>query len=83
MGDNPKHEGNMETRKIRFIDSRYNTLFTINDGEEIVLELADGEIARQRCRYIDDYHFEAGNFIYHIYQFAEMKEGNGTRYRPA
>jgi hypothetical protein len=72
----------METQKIRFIDSHYNPLFTVNDGEEIELEREDGGVVRLRCRYIDEYHFEAGNFIYHICQFAEMMEQNGTRYRP-
>jgi hypothetical protein len=33
----------MEPKKLRFIDSRYNQLFTINDGEEIVLELENGD----------------------------------------
>jgi hypothetical protein len=72
----------METQKICFIDSNYNTLFSINDGEEIELEREDGTVVRRKCRYIDECHFDTGNFLYHICQFAEMMEQNGTRYRP-
>jgi hypothetical protein len=72
----------MDTREIRFIDSHYNPLFTIKDGEDVVLERVDGDTVQLRCRFIDEYHFEAGNFVYHIYQFAEIMEKNGTRYRP-
>ena len=32
-----------EKRDIRFIDSEYHTLFTIHDGESIVITRFDGE----------------------------------------
>jgi hypothetical protein len=72
----------METPEIIFIDSHCKQLFTIRDGEEIELEAIDGTVGQLRCRYIDEYHFEAGNFVYHIRQFAETMERNGSRYRP-
>ena len=36
---NPDHD----KRMIRFIDSEYHTLFTIKDGESIVITRFDGE----------------------------------------
>jgi hypothetical protein len=73
----------MKTPKIHFIDSHYKELFAIKDGEEIVLERRDGAVVQLRCRFIDEHHFEADRFVYHIYQIAEIMEKNGTRYRPA
>ena len=34
---------NKDERVIRFIDSEYHTLFTIKDGESIVITRFDGE----------------------------------------
>jgi hypothetical protein len=72
----------MEKPVISFIDSHCKELFTIKDGEEIEFETMDGTVGQLHCRYIDEYHFEAGNFVYHIRQFAENMERYGTRYRP-
>ena len=34
------------------------------------------------CRYIDDYHVEIGDNLYHICEFAERMEQNGHTYEP-
>ena len=34
------------------------------------------------CRFIDEYHTEIGNDLYHICQFAELMERNGHTYEP-
>lgn len=34
------------------------------------------------CRYIDDYHVEIGDNLYHICELAERKEQNGHTYEP-
>ena len=34
------------------------------------------------CRYIDDYHVEIGDNLYHICEFAERMEQNGHIYEP-
>ena len=48
---------NKDERVIRFIDSEYHTLFTIKDGESIVITRFDGEKMILSCAYIDDYQF--------------------------
>ena len=72
-----------DKRDIRFIDSEYHTLFTIKDGEGIVITCFDGERMVLPCKYIDDCHVCVGNSAYHICEFAEMQERNGNIYVPA
>lgn len=67
---------------IRFINSRYDELFRIADGEKIKIRYSDGEEQERVCRYIDEYHTEVGNNLYHICQFAEIMEHNGSEYAP-
>ena len=71
----------MEKPKIRFVDALGNTLFYLDDGEDIELEVGD-EWIRYTCRYMDDYHFKLGDYIYHIGQFAQEREKLVQRYRP-
>lgn len=68
---------------IRFIDSRYNELFRIADGERIKVRDAWGHTSESTCRYIDEYHTEIGNLLFHICQYAELMEQNGSVYAPA
>ena len=70
------------SKGIKFIDSHYNELFRIPDGGKIRLTYSDGERAERRCRFIDEYHTEIGDHIFHICQFAEIMERNGTKYEP-
>ena len=74
---------NKDERVIRFIDSEYHTLFTIKDGESIVITRFDGEKMVFPCKYIDDCHVCIGNSAYHICEFAEMQERNGNTYVPS
>lgn len=67
---------------IRFINSRYDEQFRIADGEKIKIKYSDGEEQERVCRYIDEYHTEVGNNLYHICQFAEIMERNGSEYAP-
>lgn len=67
---------------IRFVSSRYDELFRIKDGEKIKIKYSDGEEQERVCRYIDEYHTEVGNHLYHICQFAEIMERNGSEYTP-
>lgn len=70
-------------RGIRFIDSKYNELFRIADGEKIVITDPFSGKEERTCRYIDEYHTEVGNHLYHICQFAEIMERNGAVYEPS
>ena len=76
---NPDHD----KRMIRFIDSEYHTLFTIQDGESIVITRFDGEQLILPCTYIDDCHTRIGSSVCHICEFAEIQERNGNLYVPS
>ena len=67
---------------ICFIDSSYKDLFRIEDGGKITITLDTGEKLERTCRYIDEVHAEIGNSLYHICQFAEIMERNGSTYAP-
>jgi hypothetical protein len=69
-------------KMIRFIDSHYNPLFYIPDGGNVVLTYSDGEKAVRPCKFLDEYHTQVGYNVYHICQFAELMEQNGTSYEP-
>ena len=72
----------MDKPKIQFIDSLYQTLFYIEDGEEIEVDIEGGGSQRYICRYIDDCHARIEDRVYHIREFAEMMERNVRAYRP-
>ena len=76
-----KHISNAE-KGIRFIDPHYKELFRIPDGGKICITSAWGEKSERTCRYIDEYHTEIGNNLYHICEFAERMEKNGATYEP-
>lgn len=57
------------SRGIRFINSDYKELFRIPDGGKIKIHLAWNEDQVRTCRYIDDYHVEIGDNLYHICEF--------------
>ncbi|MDO4563340.1 MAG: hypothetical protein Q4C12_05850 [Clostridia bacterium] len=72
----------MEQKEIRFIDSKYNELFRIKDGESIVVNVFDGTTKEFKCDYMDSHHMSIGGHCYHICEFAEFMERNGNTYRP-
>lgn len=69
-------------RGIRFIDTGYNTLFTIPDGGVIRIEHPNGDHTDRVCRYIDSTHLEADRGLYHICEFAKMMERAGDTVHP-
>ena len=69
-------------RDCRFIDTDYNTLFTVPDGENIVVDYLDGRSATLPCRYIDDAHVALDGSAYHIMELAEIMERQGAVSRP-
>lgn len=71
-----------EPRLIRFIDSEYSDLFFLPDGANIRLIHAHGEVRILPCKYLDAYHLKVGNEAFHICQFTELMERNGTQYQP-
>lgn len=69
-------------RGIRFIYPNYKELFRIPDGDKIRITLSTDEKLDRICRYIDDYHLEVGDGLYHICEFAERMEQNGNTVIP-
>lgn len=67
---------------IRFIKPDYSPLFILTDGKSIKITLTDGTQEIKRCRYINEYHTEIGNKIFHIGEFAELMEKNGSNVEP-
>lgn len=67
---------------IRFIDSHYKELFRIPDGGKIVITEPGGKKREQACRFVEEYHTEVGNHLYHICEFAEIMQRSGSSYEP-
>jgi hypothetical protein len=68
--------------EIKFIDSDNNELFTIKDGERIVIEFGSGETNILKCRYVDENHFSVnGNKISHQ-EFAKSATLYDFKYEP-
>lgn len=67
---------------IRFISSSYDELFRLPDGGKIRIHNQHGDDRTFVCRYIDGYHAEIGNNLFHICQFAELMERGGNTYEP-
>jgi hypothetical protein len=77
-----KGVSDMDKPKIKFINSSYETLFTVDDGKDLEIEIDNGW-KRFPCYYIDEFHFKLDTRVYHIYEFALLGERNVCRYRPA
>lgn len=71
----------MDNKEIRFIDSRYNELFRIPDGGQILITFANGKELKATCKYIDEYHTDIDGRCYHICQWAELNERDGRTYK--
>ena len=73
-------------KEIRFIDSRYNELFRVKDGDSVKFTSGfDGEVQTLKCRFIDEAHLTLiGKYRndYHICEFAEILERNGSECEP-
>ncbi|MDR0324782.1 MAG: hypothetical protein LBI19_01635 [Oscillospiraceae bacterium] len=73
----------MSDKMIRFIDTKYKTLFTIPDGGYIcVTNIRSGEEYISACKYIDDTHFETNGNCLHIHQFAKTNKHNNADVKP-
>ncbi|MDD2268099.1 MAG: hypothetical protein PHY15_00955 [Eubacteriales bacterium] len=69
-------------RGILFITPNYDEKFRILDGDKVRVTYYDGETKDYTCRYIDDYHVEVGDNLYHICELAERMEQNGNKVIP-
>ena len=71
---------NPRGKDIRFIDSHYNDLFKIVDGGCVQINYGDEKVIKP-CTYIDAYHTQIGNNVFHICEFAEIMERHGNTYQ--
>lgn len=69
-------------RGIRFITPDYQEKFRIPDGDTVRILTSGGETLDRVARYIDDYHVEIGQNLYHICEFAERMEQAGNTVIP-
>lgn len=72
----------MENKYIRFIDSQYNTLFYVVNGDSIRIKFEDNVEREYACKYIDETHAFIGNNVFHMCEFAERMERYGRTYEP-
>lgn len=78
---------NAEPKRYEYQHSAYQLVLAdggngATDGGKIVINYEWGEKVERPCRFIDEYHAEIGNNLYHICQFAELMERNGHTYEP-
>ena len=71
-------------KDIRLINSHYDDLYRIPDGGVVQVDYPDGRSFTARLEHLDDYHFDMGGLgnVFHICQFAEMIERNGSTVIP-
>ena len=66
--------------QIRFIDSSYNDLFMLPNGGFIQVNYPE-ETVLKPCVFIDPYHTQVGNNVFHICEYAECMERIGATYQ--
>lgn len=71
---------NPEGKDIRFIDSSYKDLFHIPDGGYVQINYPDETVIKP-CTFVDEYHTQVGYSVFHICEFAEVMERNGSHYQ--
>jgi hypothetical protein len=77
-----KMNNKTDKQQIRFIDTRYKTLFFIEDGGEVEIEnKGTGQMEKHVCHYIDEYHARIGEQVFHIFEFARAMELYSRIYR--
>lgn len=65
---------------IRFIDSHYHDLFKLPNSGFIQVDYPNETVLKQ-CVFIDPYHTQVGNNIFHICEYAECMERIGATYQ--
>lgn len=65
---------------IRFIDSCYRDLFKLPNGGFIQVDYPEKTVIKQ-CAFIDPYHTQVGNEVFHICEYAEQMKRQGATYQ--
>ena len=71
-------------KDIRLINSHYDDLYRVPNHSVIQIDRSDGSSYTARVEHLDDYHFDLGEYgnVYHICQFGEIMERNGSTAYP-
>ena len=70
------------SKTIRFINPDYSERFRIADGDSIRISHPYGDEEIELCRYIDGYHVQVGDRVFHICEFAEQMAARGCTVVP-
>lgn len=68
--------------EIKFKDTKNDLLFSINDGESIVLHSLDNKPVTVECHYIDSQYFRFSGYKFSFWEFAKMVEENSCIFHP-
>lgn len=68
--------------EIKFKDTKNDLLFSIEDGESIILQSLDNEPVTIECHYIDNQYFRFSGYKFSFWEFAKMIEENGCIFHP-
>lgn len=73
-----------DKKYIRFpAPNTYQDMFLLEDGKKLLFHDSYDHTDRAvTCKYIDPYHFYFGSTVFHIHQFAEAMQRNGSTYDP-
>ena len=69
---------------VRLINSHYDDLYRVPNHGVVQVDRSDDSSYTARVEHLDDYHFDLGEYgnVYHIAQFGEMMERNGSTAYP-
>lgn len=70
------------SKGIRFVTPQYKEKFVIDDCDKIRVTYEDGRYEDKYCRFIDEYHLEVNDNIYHICEYAEKLMMNNATVIP-
>ena len=72
----------MDKKEILFIDTNYNELFRIKNGEKITITRRTGETHHCRCFYLNEKEAMIDGAIYNVSHFIQMLEEIGCTIKP-
>ena len=72
----------LPTRMIRFLDANGIPLFSITDGEFVILTMGNGESTVSLCQYLDVDHARIDGVDWQLQKFAKEMEKRGIAISP-
>lgn len=75
-------KGGIDMNEIKFKDTKNDYLFSMIDGDSVVLVSLDNDPATVQCHYIDDQYFRFSGYKFSFWEFAKMAEENSCIFHP-